>query len=626
MKHFQIFLLFLPCFLLNHLVAQNVGIGTAAPAERLHVAGDVRVDNLANPDTSLVAADVNGTLILLGNGAAGQVLTSTGGGTAPTWSNNDDWHLTGNTLAGTEFIGSLNAQPFVIRTNNQERARVAPNGFVGVATNTPGAPLEVVTTEDFGHIQVQPVTLRIRNASTPTCNFDRSWDWKVGNCGQLGLQTSVANSTTGNPRFNILNSTATPSPGPSIGLSAIAPVWSLNVVDSGYVGVNLQNPGTALHVNIDSAFGHITDSSKIFRLSNQAVSGNAYWDWRLGQDGILGLKVSPTNGAPVWNMLNTVNSSAFLFDFSSTAINVIQTDANGNVGMGAYPSGTYRWELTGNGGITETATSDGLTITETNTGQALNITESDNGQGILVVENGAGSGGFFTENGDGAGFLLVENGNGNGLHVISQSLAATDRQLMVESDVSTLGSFGRFQSNGGVHFFEVFSGRDGDPNPYVMVNQGEPIRFVTSQFGFCENAIIQPTGNLDIRGALNTFQVLTCSDRRLKKDFAPIESALASVKSLNGVYFNWKTEMFKPGWANERRQIGFIAQEVEAQFPEMVTENEEGYLTVDYSKMTPVLLEAVKEQQEMIDELRSENEELKERLLRLEKITAQLGQ
>ena len=60
-------------------------------------------------------------------------------------------------------------------------------------------------------------------------------------------------------------------------------------------------------------------------------------------------------------------------------------------------------------------------------------------------------------------------------------------------------------------------------------------------------------------------------------------------------------------------QIGLIAQEVEELFPELVITDEDGIKSVDYSKMVPVLVEAIKE-------LKSENDDLKARLERLEKL------
>jgi len=65
-------------------------------------------------------------------------------------------------------------------------------------------------------------------------------------------------------------------------------------------------------------------------------------------------------------------------------------------------------------------------------------------------------------------------------------------------------------------------------------------------------------------------------------------------------------------------QIGVIAQEVEKVFPELIAEDENGYKAVGYEKFTPVLIEAIKEQQLKIDELENLNKELIERIKALE--------
>lgn len=70
-------------FVIQALPAQNVGIGTATPLERLHVAGAVRVNSLAGVGTRVVASDANGTLINIAPGTNGQVLTQTT--TGPAW-------------------------------------------------------------------------------------------------------------------------------------------------------------------------------------------------------------------------------------------------------------------------------------------------------------------------------------------------------------------------------------------------------------------------------------------------------------------------------------------------------------------------------------------------------------
>lgn len=125
-------------------MAQNVGIGVAAPLDKLHVAGNVRVNPLAGVGNRVVGADANGTLVIVAAGANGQVLTQTGAG--PVFQNaSNDWTVLGNaglnggnaTTPGTNFLGTTDAQNVDIRTSNLPRARFSALGefFVG-ALNT----------------------------------------------------------------------------------------------------------------------------------------------------------------------------------------------------------------------------------------------------------------------------------------------------------------------------------------------------------------------------------------------------------------------------------------------------------------------------------------------------------
>jgi hypothetical protein len=95
------------------------------------------------------------------------------------------------------------------------------------------------------------------------------------------------------------------------------------------------------------------------------------------------------------------------------------------------------------------------------------------------------------------------------------------------------------------------------------------------------------------------------SDARMKKEVASIPDALEKVMKLNGVYYYWNNEQFDPS-----RQIGFIAQEVEKILPEVVN-NSQGNYSMQYAPVTALLVEALKQQQKMIDDLKAEVEKLK---------------
>lgn len=110
-----------------------------------------------------------------------------------------------------------------------------------------------------------------------------------------------------------------------------------------------------------------------------------------------------------------------------------------------------------------------------------------------------------------------------------------------------------------------------------------------------------------IKGAVKTVQLLEMpnggSDITLKKNIVEVASVLERVLSLRPVTWNWKTD--KDG---APIKYGFIAQEVERLFPDLVEEKEwvdgtqRKYLSTN--DMLPYLVAAIKEQQEQILELR----------------------
>lgn len=101
------------------------------------------------------------------------------------------------------------------------------------------------------------------------------------------------------------------------------------------------------------------------------------------------------------------------------------------------------------------------------------------------------------------------------------------------------------------------------------------------------------------------------SDARFKQNVAGIESPLDTILNLRGVTFDWKRDDYPSMNFTAGRQLGFIAQEVEKVLPEIVRSNGNGYKTVAYSDLTPVLVEAIKQQQKQIAAQQRQIEELK---------------
>lgn len=132
--------------------------------------------------------------------------------------------------------------------------------------------------------------------------------------------------------------------------------------------------------------------------------------------------------------------------------------------------------------------------------------------------------------------------------------------------------------------------------------------------------------NGNIRSSANVIAacgVLTCSDERYKQNVKPIERALELVEKLQPVRFDWKHEQFPEQQFSKARQLGLIAQEVQKIAPEVVQKGSDGYLAVDYARLTPLLIEAVKEQQRSI---RDHQQQMAERDRQLSEIRRELDE
>jgi len=105
------------------------------------------------------------------------------------------------------------------------------------------------------------------------------------------------------------------------------------------------------------------------------------------------------------------------------------------------------------------------------------------------------------------------------------------------------------------------------------------------------------------RDANNTLAACS-SDARVKTNVASLateKDVLAVLAGLRGVAFDWDTKNPKAANAGHAREIGFIAQEVEAVLPEVVHVEADGYRSMDYAKLTALLVEVAKAQQAQIE-------------------------
>jgi hypothetical protein len=125
--------------------------------------------------------------------------------------------------------------------------------------------------------------------------------------------------------------------------------------------------------------------------------------------------------------------------------------------------------------------------------------------------------------------------------------------------------------------------------PVTGISGGEFVFFKDSA------ALMESSSAADVYATVMADSFVSASDANLKKNIVSLDGALDKLDDLRGVYHDWIDES-----QSHERQIGVIAQEVQVVYPELVNVGSNGYLAVNYPKLTAVLLQSVKELKAMV--------------------------
>ena len=258
------------------------------------------------------------------------------------------------------------------------------------------------------------------------------------------------------------------------------------------------------------------------------------------------------------------------------------------------------------------------------TGEVAEVLHSD-GAGNLYFATASGGGGgggggliqSFT-NATTAGRVVTsvdaQNINAEaGLTFISGTLSIGDTDLReyTSADTDVIGlvggaNFGTIlESDANSHI--VMGIRDNDANDSFSIVTGNGGYYTGNAytklaFQVKGSGATTTGGNLAVSGSITATGDITAyasSDEQLKDNVELISEPINKIKQIKGVSFDWNDKSDFTG-----RDIGVIAQDIEKVLPELVRENTNGYKAVRYEKIVALLIEAVKEQQSQIDDLK----------------------
>ena len=358
--------------------------------------------------------------------------------------------------------------------------------------------------------------------------------------------------------------------GGNVGLGTSGPEHQLHVAGSGVVAGFGDGSGS-IGVNIEGAAGTVRDLSF-------SSGDSARWIMRVDQ--------SAESGSNSGSDLNLIR----------------RDDAGGNLGAALFVK-----RSSGNVGIGTDNPSDLLHLASTTDDISLSIDAgADRNAGLSFREAGGGKWSIWNENTDDSlriwtvgtgGTAVAINAAGN----VGINTTTPGTELHIKQRTNNFNSGVRLESNSNTNYWnQTIGGANGLHFGY----NGADIVYFTSS-GDVGIGTTTPGGyKLYVVGNAWTTGTWGSSDARLKKNIDPLENTLERVARLNGVNFEWDIDQYPDRGFEKGRQIGLVAQEVEAVIPELVRTDNDGYKSVSYEKLSAVLVEAVKE-------LKAENEALK---------------
>jgi len=214
----------------------------------------------------------------------------------------------------------------------------------------------------------------------------------------------------------------------------------------------------------------------------------------------------------------------------------------------------------------------------------------------------------FVTNSNTASFAITGSNTFVGDQIVSGALEATG-VLTLPGIANVSASIEAATSGSGISSLVV------DASPQLGGNLDLNSRNITGSGGINISGNIVTTGSAHFSGSVtasgNMFIdglisasgdiiAFASSDERLKDNVTPIGSAIDKINQIGGYEFDWNSDSEHSG-----HDVGVIAQEIEKVLPEVVAQRKNGYLAVRYEKIVALLIQAVKEQQLQIEELKS---------------------
>lgn len=513
-------------------------------------------------------------------GDAGQVLTSQGNGAAPLWSAPSGF--TGGTVSGAAIF-----------TNNT----ASSTSGTGAVTLTQGG-LGV-----FGNINAGGIVAAASIQNTPIGSSTRSTGafTTLAANAQVTFSAGIASGNTG--------------------AGTIVVTGGIGVSGAVNIGSSLSAGGQATFTQ--NAAASNTGSGSVVVTGGMGVSGTIYAGGFNGP--LTGNASTVTNGFYTTSSFN-LGTTSIAVNRASATISLTGVNIDGSAGsattatqFASVTQPTYSESLRANRNIT-----GGGTITVSAGGSVLWGTR------FIVITNGFGSNfstaGYFDITCPVSGTVTGVGGHANVTATAAGiTMAAWDALyyiLPIGSTSTSLAANFRIATYTTTldvpHTWVLIALRNGDDSIYyfnngVRLKAGDTWIGATSTSNNAQmNSLGVGTAASGTAGEIRATNEITAyytSDKNLKTNVVTIENALGKLRQVSGVMFDWTDEEIarrggEDGYFVRKHDTGIIAQDVEAVLPEVVATREDGFKAVKYEKLAGLIIQAINELADQVDELK----------------------
>jgi hypothetical protein len=444
---------------------------------------------------------------------------------------------------------------------------------VGIGTNNPSAKLDVSAGTNL-NLGIQQLSLDnfsndgIGITFSRTSSDDDLMALGVADSDKLGLfsRSGIIFATSGSSTYSATSEVMRITEGGNVGIGTTSPTSKLSIQNAGSSDSILMNFAMT---NGSNAATFRTDDNVIFGIHSQN-SGDIYI--KDTSDNVL---FYGKNGGNVG--IGTTNPSALLH-LSSTSPLLKLTNTSAGAGAGSiqfYSGSTQIWNL-------GTHTDNDLYLYN-NTTATYNVWVDNNNGNVGI---GTSSPGYKLDVSGIINAVSTPGSYGTLIRIRDTVSSGTESFAGVHftSSPGTDYTIGKWTTAAGAGLLQI---RDQAGNQFVTINSA----------GYVGIGTVSPSYLLDVNGTARVTALIETSAAKYKTNIQPLDSQLSKVAQLEPVTFDW---IDKP---NPKTNIGLIADEVEKIYPEFVSKTEDGEIEgIEYSKLTTVLIQSIKELKEIVDQ------------------------